>query len=122
VLFSTPFCIPRNALRVFGHCDIAVRRAALIPLPHQWRSLMSEREIVICNPVRTAIGTYGGSLKDTPVSWSASVLAGVSKTGLPSRPKWPPGSSDAMPTIVASRGVSRARTLIESLAGIMFRN
>jgi acetyl-CoA C-acetyltransferase len=27
---------------------------------------MSEREIVICNPVRTAIGTYGGALKDTP--------------------------------------------------------
>jgi acetyl-CoA C-acetyltransferase len=27
---------------------------------------MSEHEIVICNPVRTAIGTYGGSLKDTP--------------------------------------------------------
>ena len=27
---------------------------------------MSEREIVLCNPVRTALGTYGGSLKDTP--------------------------------------------------------
>ena len=27
---------------------------------------MSQREIVICNPVRTAIGTYGGSLKDAP--------------------------------------------------------
>jgi acetyl-CoA C-acetyltransferase len=27
---------------------------------------MSKPEIVICNPVRTAIGTYGGSLKDTP--------------------------------------------------------
>jgi acetyl-CoA C-acetyltransferase len=27
---------------------------------------MSEREIVICNPVRTAIGTYGGLPKDTP--------------------------------------------------------
>jgi acetyl-CoA C-acetyltransferase len=27
---------------------------------------MPEREIVICNPVRTAIGTFGGSLKDTP--------------------------------------------------------
>jgi acetyl-CoA C-acetyltransferase len=27
---------------------------------------MSEREIVLCNPVRTAIGSYGGSLKDTP--------------------------------------------------------
>ncbi|MGQ4877430.1 thiolase family protein [Billgrantia sp. LNSP4103-1] len=27
---------------------------------------MSARDVVICNPVRTAIGTYGGSLKDTP--------------------------------------------------------
>jgi len=27
---------------------------------------MSQREIVICNPVRTAIGTYGGSLKEMP--------------------------------------------------------
>jgi acetyl-CoA C-acetyltransferase len=27
---------------------------------------MSERGIVICNPVRTTIGTFGGSLKDTP--------------------------------------------------------
>jgi len=27
---------------------------------------MSIREIVICSPVRTAIGTYGGTLKDTP--------------------------------------------------------
>jgi acetyl-CoA C-acetyltransferase len=27
---------------------------------------MSQREIVICSPVRTAIGTYGGSLKEMP--------------------------------------------------------
>lgn len=27
---------------------------------------MTTREIVLCNPVRTAIGTYGGALKDTP--------------------------------------------------------
>ena len=27
---------------------------------------MSPREVVICNPVRTAIGAFGGSLKDTP--------------------------------------------------------
>jgi acetyl-CoA C-acetyltransferase len=27
---------------------------------------MNQREIVICSPVRTAIGTYGGSLKDVP--------------------------------------------------------
>jgi acetyl-CoA C-acetyltransferase len=29
---------------------------------------MSTSEIVICNPVRTAIGTYGGSLKETPAT------------------------------------------------------
>ncbi|MCC7218228.1 MAG: acetyl-CoA C-acyltransferase [Burkholderiales bacterium] len=27
---------------------------------------MSERQVVLCNAVRTAIGTYGGSLKDVP--------------------------------------------------------
>lgn len=27
---------------------------------------MSQKEVVICSPVRTAIGTYGGSLKDVP--------------------------------------------------------
>jgi acetyl-CoA C-acetyltransferase len=26
---------------------------------------MAHREILICSPVRTAIGTYGGTLKDT---------------------------------------------------------
>ena len=29
---------------------------------------MSAREVVLCNPVRTAIGTYGGSLKNTPAT------------------------------------------------------
>ncbi|MWJ27414.1 acetyl-CoA C-acyltransferase [Halomonas sp. ZH2S] len=29
---------------------------------------MSTRDVVICHPVRTAIGTYGGSLKDTPAT------------------------------------------------------
>ena len=27
---------------------------------------MNQREVVLCHPVRTAIGTYGGSLKDVP--------------------------------------------------------
>jgi acetyl-CoA C-acetyltransferase len=27
---------------------------------------MANREVVICSPVRTAIGTYGGTLKDLP--------------------------------------------------------
>ena len=29
---------------------------------------MSQRHVVICNPVRTAIGTYGGTLKDIPAA------------------------------------------------------
>lgn len=29
---------------------------------------MAKREIVICSPVRTAIGTYNGTLKDTPAT------------------------------------------------------
>ena len=36
---------------------------------------MAHREVVICSPVRTAIGTYGGSLKDTPaVDLGAAVV------------------------------------------------
>ena len=31
---------------------------------------MANREVVICSPVRTAIGTYGGTLKDTAGSRS----------------------------------------------------
>ena len=29
---------------------------------------MTARQVVICNPVRTAIGTYNGSLKDVPAT------------------------------------------------------
>src|SRR4051812_16522133 len=29
---------------------------------------MSSREVVLCHPVRTAIGTYNGTLKDTPAT------------------------------------------------------
>ena len=29
---------------------------------------MSKTEVVVCSPVRTAIGTYGGMLKDTPAT------------------------------------------------------
>ena len=36
---------------------------------------MAHREVVICSPVRTAIGTYGGSLKDMPaVDLGAAVV------------------------------------------------
>ena len=35
---------------------------------------MSQREIVLCNPVRTAIGSYGGSLKDIPAPALGAVV------------------------------------------------
>ncbi len=36
---------------------------------------MNQREVVICNPVRTAIGTYGGTLKEVPaVDLGATVI------------------------------------------------
>ena len=35
---------------------------------------MANREVVICSPVRTAIGTYGGTLKDTPAADLGAVV------------------------------------------------
>jgi acetyl-CoA C-acetyltransferase len=35
---------------------------------------MSQREIVLCHPVRTAIGAFGGSLKTTPATELGSVV------------------------------------------------
>src|SRR5262245_10731385 len=45
---------------------------------------MSEREIVLCNPVRTAISTYGGSLKDMPVPdiGAAAIRETLKRSGL----------------------------------------
>ena len=47
---------------------------------------MANREVVICSPVRTAIGTYGGTLKDTPaVDLGAVVVrATLDRAKLPS--------------------------------------
>ena len=36
---------------------------------------MANKEVVICSPVRTAIGTYGGTLKDTPAADLGAVVA-----------------------------------------------
>lgn len=45
---------------------------------------MSQREIVLCNPVRTAIGSYGGSLKELPAPalGAAVVREAVRRSGL----------------------------------------
>ena len=45
---------------------------------------MPSRDVVICHPVRTAIGTYGDSLKDTPApDLGARVTQGtLSRSGL----------------------------------------
>jgi acetyl-CoA C-acetyltransferase len=48
---------------------------------------LANREIVICSPVRTAIGTYGGALKDLP----AVDLGAVVVRATLDRSKLPPG-------------------------------
>ena len=53
---------------------------------------MANREIVICSPVRTAIGTYGGTLKDTP----AVDLGAVVVRATLERAKLPPGEIDTV--------------------------
>jgi acetyl-CoA C-acetyltransferase len=45
---------------------------------------MSKPEVVLCNPVRTAIGTYGGSLKDIPAPdlGAAAIRESLKRSGL----------------------------------------
>ena len=42
-------------------------------------------EVVLCHAVRTAIGTYGGTLKDTPAPalGAAAIREAVKRAGLP---------------------------------------
>jgi acetyl-CoA C-acetyltransferase len=53
---------------------------------------MANREIVICSPVRTAIGTYGGTLKDSP----AVDLGAVVVRAALERANLPPGDVDTV--------------------------
>ena len=49
---------------------------------------MTDNQVVLCSPVRTAIGTYGGSLKDQPASTLGgnAIRASVERSGVdPSR-------------------------------------
>jgi acetyl-CoA C-acetyltransferase len=45
---------------------------------------MTTRQVVLCNPVRTAIGTYGGSLKDVPAPdlGAAAIRETLRRSGL----------------------------------------
>ena len=49
--------------------------------------MTSQRSVVFAEPVRTAIGTFGGSLKDVPApSLGATAIgAAVARAGYPSR-------------------------------------
>src|SRR6187397_1908732 len=53
---------------------------------------MAHREVVICSPVRTAIGTYGGALKDMP----AVDLGAVAVRATIDRAKLAPGDIDTV--------------------------
>ncbi|WP_372624244.1 acetyl-CoA C-acetyltransferase [Falsiroseomonas sp.] len=45
---------------------------------------MAEREVVLCTPVRTAIGTFNGALKDVPATelGASAIRAAVERAGL----------------------------------------
>ena len=53
---------------------------------------MANKEVVICSPVRTAIGTYGGTLKDM----AAVDLGAVAVRATLERAKLPPGDIDTV--------------------------
>jgi acetyl-CoA C-acetyltransferase len=53
---------------------------------------MANKEVVICSPVRTAIGTYGGALKDTPAADLGSVVVRATLE----RAKLPPDEIDTV--------------------------
>jgi len=53
---------------------------------------MANKEVVICLPARTAIGTYGGTLKDTP----AADLGAVVIRATLERAKLSPGDIDTV--------------------------
>jgi acetyl-CoA C-acetyltransferase len=53
---------------------------------------MTDRQVVICSPVRTAIGTYGGALKDVPaIDLGAAVVRATLE-----RAKLPPDQVDTV--------------------------
>lgn len=53
---------------------------------------MSQKQVVICAPVRTAVGTYGGTLKDTP----AADLGAVVVRATLERAKLPPDQTETV--------------------------
>ncbi len=62
---------------------------------------MSQREVVICNPVRTAIGTYGGSLKDVSAAELAAttIREVIKRSGL---------SADRVQTLILGQVIQAA--------------
>jgi acetyl-CoA C-acetyltransferase len=52
---------------------------------------MPNPDIVLCSPVRTPIGSYGGSLKETPASalGAAVIRETLHRSGWPRKPSTP---------------------------------
>src|SRR3712207_9175632 len=65
-------------------------RSTLFPYTTLFRSLRLMREAVICEPLRTPVGGFGGGLRDVP----AQDLAATVIRGLLERTALPPESVD----------------------------
>src|SRR5690606_10698714 len=87
-------CLCRWPARDVARGDPRVGDGARRQCPHPHRFFwclttqgvnMSQAEVVICNPVRTAIGTYGGALKDVaaPDLGAVVIRESLKRSGLP---------------------------------------
>ena len=56
------------------HEDPEVPAAAPARLMKEWRSTIPMKEIYVVNCCRTAVGSFGGSLKDTPAPELGAVV------------------------------------------------
>jgi acetyl-CoA C-acetyltransferase len=75
---AAPNQLPRRISKMQGRRDHLVRG-------HVKENEMDQHEVVICNPVRTAIGTYGGALKDVPAPdlGAAAIRESLRRSGVP---------------------------------------
>src|SRR5512146_1988553 len=73
---ATPKSIARH---IVPRCPAARRTALLEDLP-----MKAQRQVILAEPVRTAIGTFGGSLKDQPATalGALAIRAAVARAGL----------------------------------------
>src|SRR5580700_3066443 len=70
--------------RPAGHPAARYRASEVPPRQAEDTAMTPQRSVVLSSPVRTAIGTFGGSLKDiaAPDLGAVAIMAAVARSGL----------------------------------------